>query len=832
MDVRSRGGQRGGRGGRDIRGGRGGRGGRGESAAPERPERASAREVAEIATLDARCMAEAPEAGSLDAVSEDFPSLPLSRATLAGLERARFTKLTAIQRVAIPHALACRDVLGAAKTGSGKTLAFIVPLLERLYRARWSAGAGLGGLVLSPTRELAMQTFEVLRTVGNSHNVLSAGLRTGGRDFAEESGAVGELAIVIATPGRLLQHLEQTPEFNASSLLVLILDEADRLLDMGFSEAINSILSYLPPPPQRQTLLFSATQTRSVRDLARLSLATPEFVSVHEAAASATPSRLSQHFVIARVADKLNLLWSFLKTHTDSKIIIFISACKEARFIFEAFRRLRPGTPLQVLHGKMKQSRRMLVYYDFLKKPAAALFATDIAARGLDFPNVDWVVQLDAPEDAACYIHRVGRTARFKAKGHALLVLSPHEATGLVPVLTAARIPIMRTHIAASAAVSITGKLAAEIAADSELRQLAQRAFVSYIRSVALQPNKSVFSLADIPAREFAESYGLAAPPDAKLVRLMRGEALAAPDAAGTEDFLTDLSAEDSARLRAESKSKKNENKALKRLKEKIAAEKAARRAKRSGGAVVGAAGATTSDDKDEEDEEEEEDDVIVKRASGSRGGDDDDGDVLDVPEASLAGLGERDRARIRAIGLDTKLIGSGGATVDADGLTPFMRVTLEKGGSKQSSVPMGADSLRDAASAYSRRIAESLALSAGTDRVREKERVKEKHRAARQKDEGKDGGEEKGGSGGVTLGGGGGGEDADEGDDSSDDGSDDDVDDDDDEEEAAPIAPSSRGAKRWRNSTTDEAEAVPTKRQTVEDMEALALKALSSRNR
>lgn len=420
---RTRGGGRGGtsRGGGSARGGssRGGSS-RGRGGSARDATRHSARDDAEITSLDSRCIAEAPAPGSTEVAAEEFSSLALSRATLSGLTRARFTRMTAIQRAAIPHACAGRDVLGAAKTGSGKTLAFIIPLLERLYRARWSAGAGLGAAVISPTRELAMQTFEVLRSVGVAHSVISAGLLTGGRDFAEESAIVDSLAVVVATPGRLLQHLEQSPGFDASGLLVLVLDEADRLLDMGFSEALNAILSYLPRSPARQTLLFSATQTRSVRDLARLSLNAPEYVAVHDDAAAATPARLSQHYVVARAADKINracytcaltqcapplpshalthapscanphiisnitsspaVLWSFLRTHLTQKIIVFVSSCKEARFLFEAFRRLRPGLPLQVLHGKMKQQRRMLVYYDYVKKPAAALFATDIAA--------------------------------------------------------------------------------------------------------------------------------------------------------------------------------------------------------------------------------------------------------------------------------------------------------------------------------------------------------------------------------------------------------------------------------------------------------------------
>jgi len=249
------------------------------------------------------------------------------------------------------------------------------------------------------------------------------------------------------------------------------------------------------------TLCPHCTCSKSVKDLARLSLTRPQYLAVHEAAETATPAKLSQHYVVCRLQDKLNMLYSFIRSHLTSKIIVFVSSCKQSRFAFEVFRRLRPGVPLQLLHGKMKQERRMLVYYDFIKKPACVLFATDIAARGLDFPSVDWVVQLDCPEDTATYIHRVGRTARFRSKGHALMVLLPSEAKGMVPQLEAAKIPIKQTHINPSAAVSVTGKIAAEVAADADLKYLAQRAFSSYVRSVYLQPNKAVFDVTALPTQ-------------------------------------------------------------------------------------------------------------------------------------------------------------------------------------------------------------------------------------------------------------------------------------------------------------------------------------------
>uniref|UniRef100_A0ACB8FGP1 ATPdependent RNA helicase n=1 Tax=Sphaerodactylus townsendi TaxID=933632 RepID=A0ACB8FGP1_9SAUR len=339
-----------------------------------------------------------------------FSDFPLSRKTLKGLQEAQYRMVTEIQRQTIGLALQSKDVLGAAKTGSGKTLAFIVPALEVLYRQQWTSTDGLGVLIISPTRELAYQTFEVLRKVGKNHD-FSAGLVIGGKDLKQESERIHNINILICTPGRLLQHMDETSYFHASNLQMLILDEADRILDMGFADTMNAILENLPK--KRQTLLFSATQTKSVKDLARLSLKDPEYVWVHEKAKFSTPATLEQNYVVCELHQKINMLYSFLRSHLNRKSIVFFASCKEVQYLFRMFCRLRPGLPVLALHGKQQQMKRMEVYNDFVRKKSAVLFATDIAARGLDFPAVNWVIQFDCPEDANTYIHRVGRTARL-----------------------------------------------------------------------------------------------------------------------------------------------------------------------------------------------------------------------------------------------------------------------------------------------------------------------------------------------------------------------------------------------------------------------------------
>ena len=450
-----------------------------------------------------------------------FSDLPLSNATKQGLRACGYTQPTDIQREAIPLALRKKDVLGAAKTGSGKTLAFLVPLLELLWRERWSTMDGLGALVISPTRELAYQTFEVLKKVGCRHD-FSAGLVTGGKDIATEKNRIQATNIVICTPGRLLQHMDETANFECSSLKMLILDEADRILDLGFQHALNAIIENIPM--QRQTLLFSATQTRSVHDLARLSLVEPEYVAVHEHSKCSTPHRLTQSYILCSLQDKLSVLFSFIRSHVTNKIIVFMSSCKQVKFVYESFRRLRPGVPLLALYGRQKHLKRMAIYEDFCRKKASVLFCTDIAARGLDIPAVNWVIQLDCPEDANTYIHRVGRTARYEKDGKGLLFLLPSEKAGMLTELSAKKIPIEEIRVNPRKTVSIRKKLESLCTQNTDLKQWAQRSFICYLRSVHLQSNKTIFDVHKLPVETYAASLGLPKAPRVRFLQKLSGK--------------------------------------------------------------------------------------------------------------------------------------------------------------------------------------------------------------------------------------------------------------------------------------------------------------------
>lgn len=393
----------------------------------------------------------------------------------------------------------------------------------------------------------------------------------GKKEFGLEQQHVPKMNIIIATPGRLLQHLEQTAGFDVDRVCVLVLDEgmgyfvvvvlastcrifsyfcslyrpmlqlklcsADRILDMGFRDQMVRILDYLPPgntidncgendnddieTPGRQTMLFSATQTKRVADLAALSLFRPEYLGVHDKEASKTPVGLEQSVMTVPLHHKLNAIYSFIKSHLKCKTIIFFTSCSQVRHAWQIFCTLQPGIPLMAIHGKLKQETRTKLYFDFLQRPHAVLFATDVAARGLDFPNVDWVVQADAPEDVAMYIHRVGRTARYSSGGKALLLVLPQEQPGVLKGLEEAKITFKTCSMNPNKAVLVTKKASAVVAASADMNLLAKKAFKSYLRSIHLMPNKDLIfpSVSELPLEEYALSLGLAAMPTVRFLK-------------------------------------------------------------------------------------------------------------------------------------------------------------------------------------------------------------------------------------------------------------------------------------------------------------------------
>lgn len=475
-------------------------------------------EEEELASLQKR-IDEFDQSADTAALSQ-FSDVPISSATLKGLKEANFVTMTDIQRKTIIASLKGDDIMGTARTGSGKTLAFLVPVIEALIRNQITEFDGLAALVISPTRELAVQIFEVLVKIGK-YNSFSAGLVTGGKDVVYEKERVARMNILVGTPGRISQHLNETVGLETNNLQVLVLDEADRCLDMGFKKQIDSIMSHLPTT--RQTLLFSATQSENVTDLARLSLTNPTKIGISsDQSLSATPDSLEQFYIRIPLDEKLDVLWSFIKSHLKSKIIVFFSSLKQVQFAYETFRTLQPGISLLKLYGRHKQVTRLETTTKFTHAQFACLFATDIVARGLDFPAIDWVVQVDCPEDPATYVHRVGRCARFGRPGKSLLMLMPSEEEAMLKKLQRNKIEPKFMNIKQKSKKLIRPQLQSLCFKDPKMKNLGQRAFISYYRSVYVQQDKEIFQVDKLPAEKYAESLGL---PGAPKIKIKGGEA-------------------------------------------------------------------------------------------------------------------------------------------------------------------------------------------------------------------------------------------------------------------------------------------------------------------
>ncbi|XP_038125255.1 ATP-dependent RNA helicase DDX18 isoform X3 [Cyprinodon tularosa] len=349
----------------------------------------------------------------------------VSENTLRAVKEMGFEHMTEIQHKTIRPLLDGRDILAAAKTGSGKTLAFLIPSIELINKLKFMPRNGTGVVILSPTRELAMQTYGVMKEL-MAHHVHTFGLIMGGSNRSAEAQRLANgVNVLVATPGRLLDHLQNTQGFMYKNLQCLIIDEADRILEVGFEEELKQIIRLLPK--KRQTMLFSATQTRRVEDLARISLKKePLYVGVDDHKDSATVDGLEQGYVVCPSEKRFLLLFTFLKKNRKKKLMVFFSSCMSVKFHYELLNYI--DLPVMAIHGKQKQTKRTTTFFQFCNADSGILLCTDVAARGLDIPEVDWIVQYDPPDDPKEYIHRVGRTARgVDGRGHALLILRPEE---------------------------------------------------------------------------------------------------------------------------------------------------------------------------------------------------------------------------------------------------------------------------------------------------------------------------------------------------------------------------------------------------------------------
>jgi ATP-dependent RNA helicase DDX47/RRP3 len=325
---------------------------------------------------------------------------------------------TPIQEKSIPVALQDRDIIGLAETGSGKTAAFALPMLQALL----DKPQPLFGLILAPTRELATQIGQAVEALGSLISLRCAVI-VGGLDMVPQSIALSKKPhVIVATPGRLVDHLEKTKGFSLRTLKYLVMDEADRLLDMDFGPSIDKILKFVPR--ERRTYLFSATMSSKVESLQRASLRDPVRISISSSKYQ-TVSTLLQHYMFVPFMRKDTYLIYLINEFVGKSVIVFTRTVYEAQRTAILLRTL--GFGAIPLHGQLSQSSRLGALNKFKSGARNILVATDVAARGLDIPKVDFVLNYDLPQDSKTYIHRVGRTARAGKSGIALSLLTQYD---------------------------------------------------------------------------------------------------------------------------------------------------------------------------------------------------------------------------------------------------------------------------------------------------------------------------------------------------------------------------------------------------------------------
>ncbi|KAJ1961599.1 ATP-dependent rRNA helicase spb4 [Dispira parvispora] len=472
-----------------------------------------------------------------------------------------FKCMTPVQAATIPNLVKGRDVVVEAVTGSGKTLAFLIPLLQILFNREYALKPqDIGAVIISPTRELAKQISDVLATFlehqkypEGSPRHLRQQLLIGGKvTLVEDVKRFVDTRpnILVGTPGRLEDLLIGRGNLggagrlgmNLKELEVLILDEADRLLDMGFTQSLTAILSTLPK--QRRTGLFSATLTDALTELVRTGLRNPVRVVVkventHSHRQQRTPTELQIQYILCHPHQKLAQLTRLVRQFPDKKIIAYFSTCASVDYFYKVLSQLPrlEGFAVHALHGQQDNKKRTRTYRQFVNQPVesgALLVCTDVASRGLDIPDVDVVIQFDPPQDPKVFAHRCGRTARAGKRGRAFVLLNWGREETYVEFLKLRKIPLQphpylvdKDHQALEQPTTDDSvepfKTAevdpASVALLTEVKQLALkdrdiydkgiRAFVSYVRSYTKHDATFIFRLKDLDLGKVAEGYGL-----------------------------------------------------------------------------------------------------------------------------------------------------------------------------------------------------------------------------------------------------------------------------------------------------------------------------------
>jgi ATP-dependent RNA helicase RhlB len=346
-----------------------------------------------------------------------FDSLALQDSVQAGIRDAGFEFCTPIQASTLPIALEPRDVAGQAQTGTGKTAAFLIATFEKMLSSEPPAGEKKQprAFMLAPTRELAMQIAKDAELLGK-HTGFKIGLAYGGTDYEKQRRTIGDgIDILIGTPGRIIDYLKQGV-FNLNQVEVAVLDEADRMFDLGFIKDIRYLLRRLPPPDKRLNMLFSATLSLRVMELAFEHMNEPELVRIEPD--KITADRVRQAIFFPSNEEKLPLLVGLIREMGTGRIMVFVNMKRDAERVEATLE--ANGIHAKAISGDVPQKKRQRLLLEFQRGELQVLIGTDVASRGLHIPDVQYVINYDLPQDSEDYVHRIGRTARAGAAGDAI----------------------------------------------------------------------------------------------------------------------------------------------------------------------------------------------------------------------------------------------------------------------------------------------------------------------------------------------------------------------------------------------------------------------------
>lgn len=365
----------------------------------------------------------------------EFKDLQINEQILNGIARKEFTTLTEIQEKVIPFALSGKDLLGQAPTGTGKTLAFTIPILDKIDEEKRVCQA----LIIAPTRELAMQITSDINEISYYMNVKAVTLYGGELIDKQITALRRKPQVIVATPGRLLDHVNRGT-VSLDNVKIVVLDEADEMLDMGFREDINAILDKVP---EHQTMLFSATFSNDIEEIAYKYMNNPKKIAVNHG--SLTVERIDQKYILCAEKDKIEVISRIIEVREFKIVMIFCNTKKSVDEVTSAL--LTRGFLAEALHGDMKQMQRDRVMARFREGTINVLVASDVAARGLDIENVDVVFNYDLPTDEEYYVHRIGRTGRASKDGLSISLITPKEKWRLYSIIRYAKTKIEQIQV-------------------------------------------------------------------------------------------------------------------------------------------------------------------------------------------------------------------------------------------------------------------------------------------------------------------------------------------------------------------------------------------------